>query len=258
MELRLIQMLQISVVSSIAGAFLANVSFLAFVVIVGISFYAAYYALNLSRLLVDKVQKSRAIWTAALSLLLSTFILAFILSPESGPYSGIFVVPAIALVLILAGWMDSTIGVAIDQDYFHRNTLHWKTIRPLFWVGIFIVFLVAPIATIMGLKLGLNDSQLFLSPFIAIPPFVYGTAALFVSGERSKDRKMKSYLRWLGLSVISLFAAFGISILSNNLGSAISVLFLALLAYFLYCAAKSLSPTNRIEKGSEGMKLKPV
>lgn len=244
-------MLQVTANNNASGV-IANVVFLAILVIAIINFFAAYYSFNLSRLLVDTVQKTRAIWTAALSILLSVTTLAFILAPTSGPYSGIFVVPLIAFVLALSGLVDSTIRVAIDQDYFHRNTLHWKKLRFLFWAGILFIFVANPLFLATGFSY--IGSGLALSFLEGVVPFAYGIATLFVSGRRSKDRKMRSYLRWVGLAVVSFL---GVAVVGNILGGAGAFLLVVVLAYFLYCAARSLSPTNRMEKGSEGMKLKP-
>jgi hypothetical protein len=244
------QVLQVTAnndVSTIIG----NALFLAILIFAIINFLAAYYSLNLSRMLIDRLEKSRAIWTGSVSILLSTTLLLFIFTPETGPYSAIWVISLVIFILALAGLIDSTIRVAIEQDYFHRNTLYWKKLRYLFWAGILFIFVLGPILTFTGFP---NlTSGLALDALAGIVPFVYGIAALFVSGKRSKDRKMRSYLRWLGLAVLVLLGVALDSYITTGGGEAF--LLFVVLAYFLYRASKSLSSTNKLSKEASANKL---
>jgi hypothetical protein len=229
-----------SIVSSLLGSVGAELAILVILVISGM---AAYYALNLSKLLVGGVEKSRARWTAVLSLLLIILVISvFALGAIE------IVVVAAALLLTIAGWMDSTIRVAIEQDYFHRNTLHWRTLRPLYWVGFSLTFILAPLIVVFGLaKVAPHLASSFLNVFLTLPSFAYGSITLFVSGQRTRDRKMKSYLRWLAVSVLSILA-FGLVLTTYNLNDLVPYLFLILMSYSIFRAARSLSPTTKIER----------
>jgi hypothetical protein len=245
--------LQISASNNVS-TIIGNIIFLVILLVAIINFFTAYYSFNLSRFLVDRVQKSRAIWTGSLSILLSTTLLSFILLPETGPYSSLFVVPLIAFLLVLAALIDSTTRVAIDQDYFHRNTLYWNKLRFLYWAGILIIFVADPIFVVFGFGLSnfSNGYGLVLAFVLGGAPLAYGITTLLVSGNRSQDRKMRSYLRWLGLAAVALLGA----VSAGNIpfvGGGVFVLF-AVVAYFLYRAAKSLAPTNRFSKEIGGMK----
>ena len=211
-----------------------------------ISSLAANYSFRMSRILFERIYRSRAMWTGFFAIILIvllvvdslTSIFSGSLSIEAIPVASRIpqVVAVIVFVLIFAAWIDSTIRIAISQDFFHRNTLRWASLRYLFWASIL------PLSLLYVL-----DHQAFYA--FAPIPLVYAAATLLVSGIRTRNRTMRAYLRWIGLLVLSgsifNFLIYLIpfpNLFPNLFGGVV-------LAYFLYRAAKSLSPTSKLELG---------
>jgi len=236
-------MLQMSIDSNAVSTLLNLGEVVAIIFTLVISLSGAYYALGFRRILVDKLERNRALWTGTLALLLATVVLVLFFSPENSPA---FPLVAIAFIIVVAGWLDSAIRTAIEQDYFHRNTLLWKRLRFVFWAGILGNFIVTPILVFANVATpGFFGLATILVGGSAL---LYGTLTLFVSGQRTKDRKMKSYLRWIGLSVAFLLALLtsGLVLSFSNILPLVPII---LLAFSLYRAARSLAPTSKIETG---------
>jgi hypothetical protein len=211
---------------------------------VGLSILAAYYSFAICIASKESVYRRRAMFTGLLAAGLAILVLTTLLAggsptnPNALAQLGLFV-----YFIILAVWTDSAIRTAIDQDFFHRNTLYWSSVRYPFLVftGIVTPFLVLATLTVEGLLVILVEASFILS----IALIAVGITALFVSGTRTKDRLIRNYLKWFGFAVVSFLFQFIFPLdFPFSLKAAIPV---ALTAYFLLKMARSLSPVSKFE-----------
>ncbi len=212
-----------------------------------IGFVAAYYSFALSRALVNREYRNRAIWTAmiAIALVATVYPLLFFALSNFAPSSFFQLVTlytvSTADLLFLYAWLDSTIRIAIGQDFFHRDTFGWSRLRYIFWTGLIPLELLIWI----GLLLPTNY-PFFVARGLAFAGF-FGVVGLvlFVSGLRTSDRTIRTYLMWLGL--IMLWA-----LVMAVLGTLAAFAFPSawvVMAYLLFRAARSLSPISKLQAG---------
>ena len=147
--------------------------------------------------------------------------------------------PFLVQLTLVFAFIDSVILVAMEMDFFHRDTLHWRRLR----VPAYVVVLVAIFFPTT------SNSPLFtIAAFLAaLFPFVYSITVLIVASRRTPDRTMKRHTRLLGYA----FSMYVVSVLVFQIpiyGNLISDLFLIIFAYLIYLATMSLSPMSRIEK----------
>lgn len=162
------------------------------------------------------------------------------------PFLGVvsFVLFLAALIVLLV-FIDGTMLAAMEIDFFHRNTLHWRQVR----VPFFIVWLVS-------VPLGFLDpgppfwATIFVVQFLIVLGLILGfsVAALVAAARRTPDRTLKRHVRLLGVSLALFVSTFLItstfpfpSVLAGYLLGPVSV-------FFLYLAVMSLSPVRKIEK----------
>lgn len=216
-----------------------------------IAILVVYRGIEIGRALVSGVYRNRAFWVAALGLVI--FIQAL---PGYVPFVGevvivgvpLFEIAFLSLFLAFFAFVDSTILVALEMDFFHRNTLHWRQIRivgyPLVF-GFIITILFSPPLTLPGLLMVI----LAVGTIVTIP---YSAAALIIGARRTWDRTLKRHLTLLGFVFVVYLVSFVEATTSfNNPTPASDLLgdFLVVLApYLLYRAAMTLSPISRIEK----------
>jgi hypothetical protein len=222
------------------------------IVAIGIFLFAAYRAFAIGRLLVSGAYRNRAFWTGGTLIALILLTIASSL-PASNPLgSAAFVL----IFVVLLAFVDSSIKVTQDTDFFHRSPLGWQRLRkplyiiiiPLLVVGALTIGLAPPNSnlTFVGVVLwfGAGGAALSLS-----------AAAMVVGAKRTSDRSMRRFVRMLGLAIICMVLFFTVwipfspfSATVQDLGSLFSEFFIPLAAYFLYLAVMSLSPVGRIEK----------
>ena len=226
--------------------------------------FALYRAIEFRRVLVGRVYKVRANWTAVF--LLATMFFYIDTSGEvpylasDGGATG-FLVIAAALVL----FVDSNIRAAQETDFFHRDTLRWRVfgkpavIAMLCSVVIVLLVIVsqgfANIAT-WGLTstspawVDVGGLQYFVVLGVVL---AYGAATLIVVGRRTQDRTMRRFVRMLGFSLLGFVLFFTIWIPLAYFGTDASdigsELFFIVAAYYLYKAVMSFSPVGRVEVG---------
>ncbi len=218
--------------------------FISRIIIAGILLLATYRALKIGRALVSSVYRSRAYWLAALTVIfiISAFN-AYVTYPNTP--LGYFLsrndynFPFLVGLAVVFAFVDSVILVAIEMDFFHRNTLHWKQLR----MPTYAVFLVSIFI------LSIPNSLLFnaLSLFLPVISAGYAIAVLIVASRRTPDKTLKKHTRLLGYA----FVIYIVSVLVFMIpiwGNLISDLFVIISAYLIYLATMSLSPMSRIEK----------
>jgi hypothetical protein len=137
-------------------------------------------------------------------------------------------------------WIDSTINVALSQDYFHRNTLYWRQLRIVFWIGV--VFATIESGIIYAVPTDLSyGSPLYLTLFVSYAVlFGYAGAVLIVGGARTTDAAMKTHFRWIALG---LGGAIFVIILPYALFPIVGDLIL----FAFYKASRSLYPVGHFK-----------
>ena len=96
-----------------------------YVVSVAIFLFATYRAFTIGRVLVSGAYRNRAFWTGGTMITLILFTLASDL-PSSNPLSTL---SFLAIGLVLLAFVDSSIRVAQEMDFFHRSPLGWQRLR---------------------------------------------------------------------------------------------------------------------------------
>jgi hypothetical protein len=220
------------------------------VVAIGILLFATYRAFTIGRALVRGVYRNRAFWTGGTMIALILFTLSSNL-PTSNPLSTLsFLVIGLALL----AFVDSSVEVAREMDFFHRSPLRWQRLRKPLYVLLFAFSTVGAFlylessATLSGVGVVLWFTMITLV-------FSYSAAALVVGARRTPERTMRRFVRMVSLALICMvlfftiwipFQPFGATV--ADLGNLISDCFIPAAAYFLYLAVMSLSPVGRVEK----------
>lgn len=223
---------------------LSVVNLLAALGAVGLFLLALYQSFIVRRIMANRVYKSRALWTGAVSVTgvlagLIIFIYPGLLGqsypPFSIPSSPIFFAQAVVGTLVTFGWIDGTIGVARELDFFHTDRLGWRRYRKIAWVA------EASVLTIPITATPTVTNPIIFVVVIALvgTPFVYAGLILARTAPHVHDATMREFFRWVGLYAAALVTAQLVFTITS-----IPVLFTG---YFLYCAAKSLSVRSRLE-----------
>jgi hypothetical protein len=216
-----------------------------FVVMVSYGF-TAYRGAAMARGFVKGLYRSRAYWVVALSL-------AILINDATGhlPYIGNYLLANIPLdfvsipllILVVYTFADRTILVALDLDFFHRNTLHWRQFRlvayPLLYGEVALVFLenngfpqLDPLAT----------GTTFLVLFVLI--FGYTLITVIFSARRTSDTVFKRHMLLLGLAfAIGIIALTNGFILSSDILDDLTAL---VGAYVWYRAAMTLTIVSKV------------
>jgi hypothetical protein len=176
------------------------------VVIVAILLLGIYRAVEMRRVFVSPVYRSRAAWSAFLMLIiLISFLSSYIPIPSTGPLSIITALPFIPILLTFFAYADRSVLVAMNTDFFHRNTLGWFRVRlpaslvlVAGLVAIIILFLITPAQPLWVVVV---TNSLFLTVGAVL---AYATAALIVGARRSADRTLRKSILFLGLALSTL------------------------------------------------------
>jgi N-acetylneuraminic acid mutarotase len=218
-----------------------------------VSIMVAYRGVEFGRAFIGGVFRSRALWITALGVV--TFIQAvpgYILPISDFTIGGLafFEIAWSMLFLTYLAFVDSTIMVTLQLDFFHRDTLRWKQGR--FVVYVVLGILVADIL-LVGLGIVSNPSTsavviipLLVSSLVVAP---YSGVALLVGARRTRDRILKRHLILLVI-VFVLYISHFVEASPNNPTLASSLLedFLVLAGvYALYRAVMTLSVVGKLE-----------
>jgi len=226
------------------------------VVTVAILAVGIFRALKLRRAFVNGVYRSRATWSAFLMLVIMILMLTnFINFPSSGILSLIGAAPVLALIFTVFAYSDRSVLVAIETDFFHRNTLGWLRVR---WPAtiVIIVFVIVvlvssaiPNLTVEEQSWANNIGSLFFFAIAAI--IAYAAAALIVGARRSSDRTLRMSILLLGLALSTLALSLIVTSFLNegtlpyvivNKGTGVVGI------YLIYRSVMALSPIGKIER----------
>lgn len=225
--------------------------------------YAGYWGLAIGRRLIVRDYRTQAfVASAAAFYVVLLLVVAFVI-PVSAE-SGVTVVLLNALVdygvlIVIIYWVDTTVSIARRSDPFERDTLHYS-ISKYFWFLAFAAPVIAalllnPIILVYTTAAPLDAISLSLA---LTPLFVagsFGAVLMFLGASRSKDRTLKSHIRWFGRGLAVVVATFAAGGVWRSTGGASSPYLIIvdpiffggqfLVAYCFYRSARSLAPTTK-------------
>jgi len=222
--------------------------------------YGSYWALRLRQALFDRLYRERAlqVGTAAAfftALAVSYFFIG-VLGSDNFYLSFLqYLIDDLAAIVTFA-WVDSTLIMMRRLDPLRRNTLHWSRVRVVFWALVII-------SSIGGLVSVVITRAIFFSAegaqgVLLTGPFgfsTFGFIAVLVNWKRSRPPMLRSHLRWFILYFLSIWIASaatgGTYLASIPAFRTVSALALTVGGYFLYKAAKSLAPLNKLSSLDE-------
>lgn len=213
----------------------------------GLFLLASYRAVEILRGFVSRVYQRRALTLVFLGLVMAVVaeIPRLPSLPPTGPvatFENDFAVPFVFLLFFaLFFFVDSSLKIVTERDFFHRQILGWHNGRWL--VGGLLG------AGIVG-TLFISVTFFFLYVAGALVFFFYGGACLLVGSRRVADRVFKGQLKFFGLFLVFFVLQLPLTVLSNGFDVFILAAFVfgALSAYSLYRSVMSLSVVGKVEK----------
>jgi hypothetical protein len=218
-----------------------------------VSALASYRAFSSRKVLATPLYRNRALWTGTVAVMLilvdgfgiylentSSSVTFGLVPPPGTPEFYFFVLLTAAISAVAFVWIDSTIGVAREMDFLHRDVLGWKRFRP-----------VAGIAVVAGAtaaQFAMTPLTILISSVLLAVPAVYLGAALIVGGRRAHNETMRRYMRWMGFLVASLVLQVATSTQSAYLNFP-----LAIVACFLYGMSTALLKTAPLSVAKAGI-----
>ena len=229
-------------------------------VTIGVFLYTTYWAFTIRRVIPIPLFRRQALWVGVVGAYFAG-IVSF--TQLYGVYNttnalinfiGSFLF-FIGFIVIVA-WVDVTIRIARKTDPLRRDTFHWMRLRTFVWailllVQVFVFSLALPLVAQNQSPSGL----VLLPSLLAIIAVAVTTGpALLLSGSRSKDKTLRTHLKWFGLFVVSLFSTViaGFSFYLTQveippaLGFVVGFTPFVLAAYCLYRSARSLVPIGHL------------
>jgi hypothetical protein len=238
------------------------------VVIVGILVLGIYRALQMRRGFVSGIYRSRATWSA---LLMVVILVTMLDNLVPFPSSGILYLVGfvfvnygfVALIFVIVAYADRSVLVAIETDFFHRQTLGWPRVRwPLAIVSFAFVIGLSIGGSLLSPAeqssfLGVLTNDLFFLALVAI--LGYLTAALIVGSRRSADRTLRRSILLLGLALSTLVISIALTSFLNP-GDFSYVIVQQVTGivgiYLIYRSMMALSPLGRVEKEAKATSIR--
>jgi len=229
------------------------------VVTVAILVLGIYRALEMRGGFGNSAYRSRATWSAFLMLIILILMVTnFINFPSSGILSFLGALPFLALIFTIFAYADGSVRVAMETDFFHRDTLGWSRMRwPAMVVLVFFVigaFGGTAVSNLTAQEQYWVDNVVNLFFFAVAAIIAYSAAALILGARRSSDRTLRRSILFLGLALCTLVVSLvATSFLSDgtlpyvivNKGTGVVGI------YLIYRSAMSLSPIGKIERDAE-------
>ena len=224
------------------------------VIVMAILIVGIYRALQMRGAFVNPAFRSRATWSVFLMLvILMLFLSNYVPIPSSGVLSYIGALPFIALLSVVFAYADRSVLVAIETDFFHRDTLGWRRARwPLAFVlvvglgGGIVLGNPPPGAPFWEVEVGFASFLVGAAGVLS-----YCTAALIVGARRSSDRALRKSILLFGVALSTLvfslvatapFDQGTLPYVIINQGTGLVGI------YLIYRSVMSLSPLGRIKK----------
>ena len=202
-------------------------------------------ALSLRRALVDRPYRARALWSAIGA---SSLIALF----ATGPVDAVFgnnpttLIPLAAeaavygwLFLGIFGWIIINNDVTLAADFLNRDALSWRKggriLSSVVWVATYVIINLPPwwFPASGAVAAAMNFFANVVSSFIFFGVAGYGGAVLYISYKRVNDLRIKTYTRWVVLSIVALL----VGILATFITPEVFIIFGI---PFIYCMYKSV------------------
>jgi hypothetical protein len=214
--------------------------------------FAAYRGFTIGRALPSRVYRNRAFWIAVLCV--AIFFQDQI--PDGIMVGGglpLFQLTFFIELFVLFVFIDSTALVALELDFFHRNTLRWRKLRPVFYP---LALIGETTLLLITYASGLPSPPSWATAFFVKPLvgaffviFGYAVVAMVVAARRTQDRTLRRHVMLLGLFFATFIATtFMFNFTSILLVDLLNDLLVVLGYYAFYRAVMSLSPVGRVEK----------
>jgi hypothetical protein len=208
--------------------------------------FAAFRAFTIGRAQVNRVYRNRAFFTGVFALVLSSSGILSLTPVGDDLYA--------TVLFVLFVLFDTTILVALERDFFHRNTLRWKPLRYVGYALLGFEGIGGPILEI-ALLLGwitqstmqsITNSTANLVLFLSGLSFLgYAIGAAVVSARRTSDKTLKKFVVFAGLLILAYVVN---SLLFLFVSQVFGIFDLVVYAYITYLMAMSLSPVGKVEK----------
>ena len=197
--------------------------------------FAAFRAVTIGKALVNRVYSSRAYFTAAFAVI----VIASIVLPP-----GVIYFPLLFIYFIM---VDTTILAALERDFFHRNTLHWKRVRLI----IYPLFIAVVIYTILPSSVTNSLPEIVLVAVVIGFIFIYAytAAAAVVSARRTPDKPLRRFVTLAGLFILGLLINTLVFVFVTEL---LAAFLFIIFGYITYLMVMSLSPLGKVEKEIKG------
>ena len=251
---------------SVDPALVLNVAATAVVIL--ILLVGVFRVFQMRRAFVNPVYRSRATWYALLMFtIMATNVDGVISTPPEPVYLYLSFLPFVVLILMIFGFVDRSVLVAMETDFFHRNTLLWRQFRWPMLVGLLVTvaaffFEVQALSSLSGFPsldspLGLQAAfYLFL---VALPLVLgYSTIALIVAARRTSDRVLKRSILILGIA-LSTFVVSLVATTPLTSGTLLYVIvnqaFTIPGIYLFYVSAMSMVPLARVREDESAAML---
>jgi hypothetical protein len=219
---------------------------------------AVVRGVQMSRAFVSRVFRNRASWVVGISavILVNDFLghVPYVNNVGKGgiPVSFLFFLILLAIVFV---FVDSTVLVTLELDFFHRDTLRWRRARYMGYLAvigeiafIYLLLYFASLPTPPGWATTIANGIVFPIQFLLIfcTATGYGVAAMVIGARRTPDRAIRRHLLLLG--IVLLLGV--IAIINDFIASFVPLddLLALTIAYLWYRAAMTLSLVGRIEK----------
>ena len=227
-------------------------------IVIGILLLGIYRAIELRRAFVNSIYRGRATWSGFLMLIiLISFLSNYAPIPSTGAFSIAGFLPFVAIVVTAFAYADRSVLVAIETDFFHRDTLGWARVRvpaSLVLIGSMVVlvvlFLISPPQPSLPLVVA-ADAPFVLAGLV----LAYATAALMVGARRSADRTLRTSIFLLGLALFTLVLDIILTtpLTTGSLPDVVITQGTAVVGiYLIYRSVLSLSPLGRVQKDVDG------
>ena len=239
---------------SSSDSILAAIELASEIVTIGFCASSAYRAFSLSKALPSYMHRNRAEWIGSFSIFLIGVTVVVFISAVGffGTFVtnfslGVFSYVSAFLIVFLFAWLSSTIDVAAELDFFHRNTMHWTSLKRYFWIlGILgIGGLILTSVSELNPCVSANCSFIQhvsmvggLSGLLLIALIAFALFVLYLSSRKVKDKIFKRHINWLELFTVTL--VFGIV-------TDLFPILIAVATYFLFRASDFLTPAEKIE-----------
>jgi hypothetical protein len=163
------------------------------------------------------------------------------------------------MLLVLFYWVITTVALARRSDPFERDTFHIRLAKYVWALALVLPIAVLlaynPIALVFTVATPVDTISLALALASGVALIPFGIALLLVSAFRSRDRTLRSHIKWYAGALAAFLLVFLVGGVWHATGGnsspyafIIGPLFLGpqfIAAYCFYRSAKSLAPMTK-------------